>query len=138
MARGHGRHVAEHERFGTLANHTLYRSLLRAGSLVFIPQKTPIVELTPTMIVGIVMHGYKQFSIVATLKKEFDSFYSNSAAIKQDSHLEPKKQWFLQLTEEVDNALEAFKELQRTYPLCVIVYRLVDSFDKTLSIFDAE
>lgn len=109
--RGHGRHVVENEKFTTLAHQVLYRSLLKAGSLVFIPQKTPIVELTPTMIIGIVLQGNKQFSIVASLKKEFDSFYSNSGAIKQESHLEPKKQWFVQLASEFENALEAFKQL---------------------------
>jgi hypothetical protein len=94
-----------------LANKVLYRSLIKAGSVVFIPQKTPVVEHTPTMVVGIALHSFKQFSIVASLKKEFDSFYSNSAAIKQDIYLDPKKQWFLQLSEEFDCALEAFKQL---------------------------
>jgi hypothetical protein len=112
--------------------------MIKAGSVVFIPQKTPIVELTPTMVIGIVLQGYKQYSIVASLKKEFDSFYSNSAQIKQDTLLSAKKQWFLNLSEEFDAALEAFKQMQRTYPQCVIVYRLVDSFDRSPSTYEAE
>lgn len=83
------------------------------------------------MVIGIVLQGYKQYSIVASLKKEFDSFYSNSAQIKQDTLLSAKKQWFLNLSEEFDSALEAFKQMQRTYPQCVIVYRLYDSFDRS-------
>lgn len=106
--------------------------------MVFIPQKTPIVELTPTMVIGIVLHGYKQYSIVASLKKELDSFYANSAQIKQDTHLSAKKQWFLSLSEEFDAALEAFKQMQRTYPQCVIVYRLVDSFERSPATWEAE
>ena len=34
------------------------------------------------MVVGIVLKG-KQFAIVASLKKELDCFYSNSAQIKK-------------------------------------------------------
>ena len=90
------------------------------------------------MVIGIVLNGFRQFSIVASLKKEFDSFYANSATIKHDSHLGCKKQWYLQLSEEFDNALEAFKRLQRTYPLQVIVYRLVDSFERKVTIYEAE
>jgi len=50
------------------------------------------------------------------LTKEFTSFYSNSALIKQNNFLSAKKQWYLNLSEEFDAALEAFKQMQRTYP----------------------
>jgi hypothetical protein len=106
--------------------------------VVFIPQKTPIVELTPSMVIGIVLQGYKQYSIVASLTKEFNSFYSNSAQIKQDTLLSAKKQWFLNLSEEFDAAMQAFKQMQRTYPQVVIVYRLVDSFERSALNYDAE
>jgi hypothetical protein len=62
------------------------------------------------MVVGIVLHGFHQFSIVASLKKEFDSFYSNSSSVKA-SLLGPKKQWFLQLSEEFEAAMEAFRQM---------------------------
>jgi len=128
MVRGGGRQLAE--KLKTLSNQVLYRALLRAGSVSFIPERIPILEMAPTMVVGIALHGYRQFSIVASLKKELDSFYSNSGNITRPSHLNPKKQWFLQLTEEFDAALEAFRQMQKTYPQHVVVYRLVDSFDR--------
>lgn len=111
------------------STQVLFRALLKAGSVSFIPQNTPILEQAPTMIVGIVLHGYRQFSIVASLRKEMESFYSNSASITKTGLLGLKKQWLLQLTEEFDAALEAFRQMQRTFPHHVVVYRLVDSFD---------
>ena len=76
-----GRHHLS-ESFLMLTNQVLYRALLKSGSVSFIPQKVPIIDLTPTMVVGIVLKG-KQFAIVASLKKELDCFYSNSAQIKK-------------------------------------------------------
>ena len=73
------------ESFTTICNHLLVRALLKAGSVSFIPQKVPIVDSTPTMIVGLIVKEFNQFSIVASLKQEFDSFYSNSAAIRKSS-----------------------------------------------------
>ena len=55
----------------------------------------PIVDINPTMVIGLVLNGFKQFSIVASLTKEFDSFYANSAIIKEAINLEKKKQWFI-------------------------------------------
>ena len=99
------------------------------------------------MVIGLVLHSDHRrcFSIVCSLTKELDRFYSNSGEIEQKEK-EPtldndeakctfKKDWFAELLSEISNAFEAFKAMQRTYPKKVVIYRLPDghhSLDDTL------
>ena len=77
------------------------------------------------MIVGIKVHA-KAFSIIASLNKEVNSYFSDIVTFKS------KDEIIKLLPAAIREALLMFKQVQRLIPRHVIIYQHVDSInDKT-------
>ena len=79
----------------------------------------PLIHDVPTMVVGIKVHA-KAFSLIASLNKEINSYFSDIVTYKT------KEELIKLLPAALREALLMFKQVQRLIPRHVIIYEQVD------------
>lgn len=82
-----GAHLDDTERdpakWEQYSGQLLFATLVQAGSAGFVPYDLPLVQESPTMIVGLTVLD-EAFAFVASLNKEMTAFFSESHAFETE------------------------------------------------------
>ena len=115
--------VKDPAKWDQYSSRLLYATLVQAGSVGFIPYELPIVQETPTMVVGVKVET-QVFSLVASMNKEMSSYFAECLAF------ETRHEFLKAYTSTFHEALLTFKQQQRLVPRRIVVYYQVDSINE--------